>query len=604
MLLLSSLLPAQTVHRGFIDLSTWKNPQPTTLNGDWKFWFQNLPGAGQAIDLQVPGSWTAAEGRSDGWGTYQLTIQLPDPVPTGLALSVPLIGAAGEVLWNGTSVWKVGEWDPKNYQPRRQTTVVEVPAVAGANDLQIRVASYGDVNPGLIESLRLGPTRALVELRGADILVAVALFCSLFIMGLYHLGLFAFRPKDHSALWFGVLALLFSFRGLLSGSTFFADLLPWFPWEPEMKLWYWTFSAASLSFALFIAHLFPSVTPKWFRPVSVAVGGGYSVLILVATAAWYTAMLTWFSLFVAVQGFVVMWILVRALLGRLTGSLLFLSGFLILFATVINDLLKSNLLLPMPFMGSVGLVAFLIFQSLVMIRKFTVAFSDSERYSLHLAKINVSLERFIPREVLSYLDKKSIVDIELGDYSERPMVVLFSDIRDFTSLSETMTPQQNFKFINSYLRRMGPVIRKNNGFVDKYIGDGIMALFPRDASDAMRAALEMRQVLREYNEHRAQVGYVPIRVGIGMHWGPLLMGTIGENQRMDSTVISDTVNTASRLEGLTKTLGTDILLSGQTLEALDEATRSQFQFAFVSEETVKGRKESLRVFGLQNVALT
>jgi class 3 adenylate cyclase len=597
-LLWGASLSAQSVTQGGLDLSHWSDPRPVVLDGAWKFWFESLPGKGTPILLGVPGTWTAAQGRPDGWGTYQLTVQLPDPPPANLALSVPLIGAAGEVVWNGKSVLKIGEWNPGNFQPRRQTAVVEVPARAGPNDLQIRVGSYGDVNPGLIESLWFGPTLALVEKRNSDILVAVALFCSLCIMGIYHLAIFAFRPKDQSALWFGVLAILFSLRGVLSGSTFFADLFPWMPWEPEMKLWYWTFATAALSFSLFIAALFPQVTPKWFRPMAVVGGGGYTLLILVATAAWYTRLLLGFSLFVGVLGLVVLWILGRAVWKRLTGSVLFLMGFIVLFGTVVNDLLKSNILLPTPFLGSIGLVAFLVFQSLVLIKKFSVAYSDSERYSQHLAQINVSLERFIPKEILGYLDRRSIVDIELGDFSERPMVVLFSDIRDFTSLSETMTPQQNFKFINSYLRRMGPVIRKHGGFVDKYLGDGIMALFPRNPSDAVHAALEMRQALAEYNVDRAKAGYQPVRVGIGLHWGELMLGTIGENQRMDSTVISDTVNTASRLEGLTKLLGTDILLSGQTLAALDPTTLGLFDFQFLSEQTVKGRQEPIQVYSV------
>ena len=115
-----------------------------------------------------------------------------------------------------------------------------------------------------------------------------------------------------------------------------------------------------------------------------------------------------------------------------------------------------------------------------------------------------------------------------------------------------MTPEENFKFINSYLNRVGPVIRSNQGFVDKYIGDGIMALFPVEADFAVRRAVEIRKALIDYNQQRASAGYEPIQVGMGIHTGKLMLGTIGENMRMDSTVISDTVNVASRLEALTK----------------------------------------------------
>lgn len=106
---------------------------------------------------------------------------------------------------------------------------------------------------------------------------------------------------------------------------------------------------------------------------------------------------------------------------------------------------------------------------------------------IYLSKINIAYARFVPREFLRFLEKESIVDVKLGDQVQKEMTVLFSDIRSFTSLSESMSPKENFNFLNSYLKRVGPVIRNHNGFIDKYIGDAIMALFPDSAQDAMNA---------------------------------------------------------------------------------------------------------------------
>jgi hypothetical protein len=127
---------------------------------------------------------------------------------------------------------------------------------------------------------------------------------------------------------------------------------------------------------------------------------------------------------------------------------------------------------------------------------------QNARFYEHLKKVNQAYERFVPREFLQLLDKKSILDVELGQFIERQMTVLFCDIRDFTTLSEEMSPEENFKFINSFLRRMEPAISKNKGFIDKYIGDAIMALFSERADDALLAAIEMRANLSAYNLHR------------------------------------------------------------------------------------------------------
>ncbi|MCK5877947.1 MAG: response regulator, partial [Candidatus Marithrix sp.] len=159
---------------------------------------------------------------------------------------------------------------------------------------------------------------------------------------------------------------------------------------------------------------------------------------------------------------------------------------------------------------------------------------------LHLHNLNAAYSRFVPHEFLKFLNKESIVDIRLGDHVEQEMTVLFADIRDFTSLSESMTPQQNFNLINSYLRRMEPVIRQHHGFIDKYIGDSIMALFPK-ADEAVQAGINMLHILREYNVTRGQPQRPKLNIGVGIHTGKLMLGTIGGEHRMDSTVIADAV---------------------------------------------------------------
>ncbi len=176
------------------------------------------------------------------------------------------------------------------------------------------------------------------------------------------------------------------------------------------------------------------------------------------------------------------------------------------------------------------------------------------RTILDLKQTNLSIERFVPHAFLAIIGKPSIVEVELGDNKREKMSILFSDIRSFTTLSEGMTPDENFAFINAYLERMGPVIRDHNGFIDKYIGDAIMALFG-NADDAVRAGLAMLGALDGFNDDRRAAGLKPIAFGVGINTGLLMLGTIGEKDRMDGTVISDAVNLAARIESLTKDYG-------------------------------------------------
>lgn len=205
-----------------------------------------------------------------------------------------------------------------------------------------------------------------------------------------------------------------------------------------------------------------------------------------------------------------------------------------------------------------------------------------------------TVHRFIPREFLDLLQRQSLSDVHLGDHVEREMTVFFSDIRDFTHLSESLTPAQNFNFLTSYLRNVTPIIRKCGGFVDKYLGDGVMALFPGDAIDAVRAAVELLQQLERYNLGRRLAGYVPIRVGMGLHRGKLMLGTIGTEDQMQTTVIADAVNLAARIEGMTKTFGVSILLSGSVVAGLPEV--HPFHLRGLGAVTAKGKSESAEIF--------
>lgn len=229
----------------------------------------------------------------------------------------------------------------------------------------------------------------------------------------------------------------------------------------------------------------------------------------------------------------------------------------------------------------------------------TKPFSKNEllariRIHINLAKINESYSRFVPQDFLKFLGYDSVIDVKLGDQVQKEMTVMFSDIRCFTTLSEEMSPADNFQFLNSYLSRVSPLIRSHNGFIDKYIGDGIMALFPESADDAVQSAIAMQKQVKLYNTQRQQTDDFPIAIGIGLHTGTLMLGTIGEEARMEGTVISDAVNLASRLEGLTKLYGSEILVTPATIAGFKDSRK--YNFRFLDRVVVKGKKTAIAIF--------
>jgi two-component system sensor histidine kinase ChiS len=203
---------------------------------------------------------------------------------------------------------------------------------------------------------------------------------------------------------------------------------------------------------------------------------------------------------------------------------------------------------------------------------------------------------FIPKEFLQLLKKETVMDLKLGDHHKQDMTIFFSDIRRFTDLFESLSPEEGFKFINSYLTRIVPVIEEYGGFVDKYIGDAIMALFPqKDGPDkAVQSAIEIQKKLVEYNNQRKKYDYRPISMGIGIHTGKVMLGVVGVYTRMQNTVFSDSVNLASRVETLTKAFNISVAISEQTFQKLEDS--GSYKYRFLGKVRVKGKRDTTSVF--------
>jgi class 3 adenylate cyclase len=203
-------------------------------------------------------------------------------------------------------------------------------------------------------------------------------------------------------------------------------------------------------------------------------------------------------------------------------------------------------------------------------------------------------QKFVPTEFIRSLGKDRLTEVSLGDLAEKEVSVLFVDIRGFTALSEKLSPRDNFLFINSFNKQMGPIIRENKGFIMQYLGDGFMALFPGGSQHALRASVQMHVALEEYNRERIEKGRSPVKIGIGMQNGDLIMGITGDVERLDAAIISDTVNTASRIEGLSKHFGTSILITGRCRENLSHP--EEFDFRYLGPVQVIGKQKPIDLY--------
>jgi adenylate cyclase len=211
-------------------------------------------------------------------------------------------------------------------------------------------------------------------------------------------------------------------------------------------------------------------------------------------------------------------------------------------------------------------------------------------------KLKETFGKFVNKEIAEQVLKG---EIKLG--GERKIAtVFFSDIRQFTAISEKLEPEEVVEFLNQYMTRMVNCVNVTRGVVDKYIGDAIMAVwgtpisYGNDAENSVNGALMMRNELMGFNRGRGDEKKPVINIGCGINTGPVLAGQIGSEERMEYTVIGDTVNVASRIESLTKELGATVLVSQATVDRLGDGV------ALVErgEMPVKGRERPIRLWAL------
>lgn len=233
------------------------------------------------------------------------------------------------------------------------------------------------------------------------------------------------------------------------------------------------------------------------------------------------------------------------------------------------------------------------------VKSLAVAFDAMVEGLKEREKMQNVLNKFHGSKVTEELLKK---EISLGG-EKKNVAILFSDIRGFTDFSEGHTSEEVVKMLNEYFEVMVGIINRHGGVVDKFIGDAIMAVWgiPHETEDdcknALRACLDMRVELSELNQSRIERGLVPIKIGVGLHYGEAISGQIGSHERMEFTVIGDTVNTASRIEGATKGFGVDLLVSSSVLTKLDES----FLIQKAGNVEVQGKTEALSLYQVDGI---
>lgn len=581
-----------------LDLRDWspREDGPLLLSGDWAMWPGVLlaPGTdpGGAGYATVPGSWPTPQGVA----TYRLEVLLP-PDPMDLSLRMAGASTAHRLFINGQE--RIGggvvSAELAAIEPDGTRWIHGVPAGTERLELLVQVANAAYREGGLRRAPLLGPTDQILVIFQRKLLVDALIVVLLLAVGAYQLSLFFLRPKLRVHLPFGMLCLSFGVRATLSREGQIADmLLPQLGWASAIRAEYvltWASLAAVLAW---IVRMFPDESPRWAARVlwaAALLGVGFTVLAPVAVFTGSNASLQ----AALVMGVVlVLGITVRATRARREGAALVLVAALVGLAAAVWDTVVTHTpTAASNDLASLAFVALVLAETVRLARGYTRSFNVIERLSSELSVTNQKIVRFVPRQFLEVLGHSSILEVTQGENRQRTLEVMFFDIRGFTTLIESLGPQAAFPFLNALWSALEPEIRRHRGFVNHFLGDAVLAIFHGGADDALRGALAVHTALAAFN---ATQGFAaaPIAAGMGLNAGPIMMGIIGSSDRLDPNVVGDTVNLASRLEGMTKVYGAPIIVS----QALVDRLQSPEAFALRELDRVRaqGKQAAVRIY--------
>jgi class 3 adenylate cyclase len=596
------------------------------LSGAWRCHVGDDPGyAAPGFDdsawstLELPGKATCGAPVDSGERRNVVWLRRELRVPASLraepmGLSLGEVRGVTQAFIDGALVGQRGSLDPFVDAIRTGVAhpVPDQAAADGVLHVAVRVVQHYDVAaaPQKLALIADGPlvlghmpsvdilVRAEVDQRvNAETAVSFGFTILVLIVALYHVLVWLMRRQLRGYLWFG-LFLIFANAWLATVTLTSTPALPFSIYGVGV----WGNLVGTLTNVIFIEffwfYLFGRGPTKPWRVAEAVLGVisllgfipvvGFALTVNPIIAIPKVAILPW-----------AVWVFARAARSsseRKTEARVLIVGLVV--STLLAPVAAAEVLfgLELPFhAGHLALGGFMFVMAIALVIQFTGTLATVEA-------LNKSIARFVPFGFLHALGRASVKDVVRGDSREAEMVVMFCDIRGFTPLTEKLGPEGTITMLNEYLALMEPAIHTGGGFVNQYYGDGLMCLFPGDPAGAVDAVRGMFKNLASLNEARVARGEDEINIGVALHTGPLMIGTIGGGERLDSGVIGDVVNSTARLEGMTKMYGVRAIVSGELMARLEAGDGSGPATRVLDVVLAKGKSTPLELHELLDTA--
>jgi signal transduction histidine kinase len=397
----SSVKRPPKAENGVLNLTDWnlERDGPVDLAGEWEFYWEQLARPEDFIQgnppsrtgfIQVPSSWNDYEVEGvrlsgDGYATYRLMILL-NGSQTPLAFKMLEFETAYVLYANGQEIGANGvvEKTPQAMQPQWLPKVVDLVVEDDSLEVILQISNFHHRKGGAGQMIQFGTEQRIREIRERSLNFEFFLFGSLFIMGLYHVGLFTLRRKQTSPLYFGICCFLMALRVLVTGEYYLVRLTPDIDWELVVRLNYLSFCLVIPVFALFTRALFPRDVPNWSLRLLQLSAFVYATVIVLTPARIFTHGLLPYQIVAVIACIFYTGVVIRAAIRNREGAGIFVVGFLVLFVGMTNDILHNNQVIYTTYIGPLAIFAFIFVQTYLLARRFSRAFSEVETLSKEL----------------------------------------------------------------------------------------------------------------------------------------------------------------------------------------------------------------------------
>ena len=593
-----------SVVKGVYDASNLGREEVVTLEGEWIFVpsqfvtpYEDFSKFKRYENINI--GWHTYEDGEDARGYATYAIRLKNLAPDEIyAIKTSDCSSAFTAYLNGEEIFRLGKVGKTAEEEIFQwdSSVIVLPTYGLKNAILVfHISNFGDRYPSFSKPIKFGAYSTIVAQKNKDTIIFVLIAGYLLVAGAFFISLYFFYPKEKKSLYFGLMCINFSVRVCCYDEFLMTTIVPHIGSILLFKLGYTTFSVGIILVSLFVQELF-HMTKKFVLYLSFIPALIYLLVNIFASTYTSSFYLSYAQVYVLLLGIYNIVLVAISMINGNKDARLFLLGLFLFLVMAVRDVLVANRLVDGQFFAHFGVLALLIPMSIIVLRSFRFSYNRIVSITEDIKETNNALARFLPNEFMSFLNKKH-VDVRLGDHILKEMYVAFIHIGLCKNLEYKEERYHALEIYNNALKDINPLIEAHNGFIDKYLPEGLMLLFNSSAEDVIECMLKIEELVEKENIARVLRGEEKVTFACGVHYGRLMIGTIGEEERMDSTVISDAVNVASRLHFYALQQKVSIFVSDIVKNNFkDNNEEKNIKFYYKGKVQFRGKDETVDIY--------